>query len=175
MERSDIDIEKNVIHVTKTLSRDKHDRPILANSTKTKAGMRDVPLTEHLKQLVRKNTNFRYLFTLPDGRFISTSTINSHCKKIYKDCDIGRTTWERKRKDGTVIVRESTSTYTTHALRHTFITRCVEQGMPQKVLQTIVGHSDYRITADIYTQIDDQYTNNEYQKAMEQLKASNLM
>lgn len=47
--------------------------------------------------------------------------------------------------------------------------------MPQKVLQTLVGHSDYRITADIYTQIDDKYTSNEVQKVEEKLKASNLI
>lgn len=60
-------------------------------------------------------------------------------------------------------------------LRHTFITRCVEEGMNPKALQTLVGHSDYRITADIYTQIDDKFKNKEMQKVEEQLKASNFM
>lgn len=174
LERTDIDMKNNIIHITKTISRDKHDRPVVTQGTKTKSGIRDIPLNEHLKQIVKKNMNLKLLFTLPDGRPISTSTINSHCKKIYKDCNISRTYWERKRKDGSV-VRESTSSYTTHCLRHTFITRCVENGMPPKVLQTLVGHSDYRITADIYTQIDDKYASNELQKVEEQLKASNLI
>lgn len=47
--------------------------------------------------------------------------------------------------------------------------------MPPKALQTIVGHSDYRITADIYTTIDDKFKNNEMQKVEEKLKASNLI
>ena len=126
LERSDIDTVNNVIHITKTISRDKHDRPTISHETKTKAGMRDIPLNEHLKRIVQKNTNFKYLFTLPDGRFISTSTICSHFKKICKDCGIRTTIYERKMKDGS-IVRENTSSVTTHMLRHTFITRCVEQ------------------------------------------------
>lgn len=47
--------------------------------------------------------------------------------------------------------------------------------MTPKALQTLVGHSDYRITADIYTQIDDNIKNNEMQRVEEQLKASNLI
>lgn len=136
--------------------------------------MRDIPLNEHLKRLVQNNMNFKYLFTLPNGKPISTSTICTHCKKIAKDCNIRPAIWERRRKDGS-IVRERTSTITTHTLRHSYISRMVEYGMPQKVLQTLVGHSDYRITADIYTQIDDKYTSNEVQKVEEKLKASNLM
>lgn len=47
--------------------------------------------------------------------------------------------------------------------------------MNQKALQTLVGHSDYRITADIYTQIDDKFKNSEMKKVEEQLKESNLI
>lgn len=174
LERSDLDFKNKVIHINKTLTRDKHDRPILSNHTKTKAGMRDVPMSEDVKRLLQNNMNFKYLFTLPDGRFIATQTICSHFRKIAKDCGIRTTKRKRKGKNGTLI-NENTSTVTTHMLRHTFITRCVESGMPPKVLQTIVGHSDYRITADIYTTIDETYKNSEMEKVEEQLKASNLM
>jgi integrase len=118
--------------------------------------------------------NIRFLFTLPNGSFISTSTINSHFKKIAKDCGIRSTIRKRKGKNGTII-NENTSTVTTHMLRHTFITRCVEQGMAPKALQTLVGHSNYSITANIYTQIDEEFKISEMKKVEEQLKASNLM
>ena len=174
IERQDIDMKNNIIHINKTLTKDKHDRPIISHSTKTKAGMRDIPLNEHLKQLVKKNTNFKYLFTLPDGRLISTSTINSHIRKIGKDSQIRTCIRERKGKNHSII-RENTSYLTTHVLRHTFITRMVEEGINQKILQTIVGHSDYRITADIYTQIDDKFKNDEMLKTQERLRACNLI
>ena len=40
-----------------------------------------------------------------------------------------------------------------HDLRHTFATRCIENGIPMKVVQQWLGHSDYQTTANIYTDI----------------------
>src|SRR5699024_10249118 len=126
-----------------------------------------------VKQLLKGNMNIKYLFTLPDGRFISTSTINSHFKKICKDAGIRTYIYEIKRNGHTI--KLNSSRVTTHMLRHTFITRCAEEGMNQKALQTIVGHTDYRITSDIYTNIDDSFKNKEFNRIGERLKASNLI
>ena len=117
-----MDYKNKVIHINKTLARDKYDRPILSNSPKTKAGIRDIPMNEEMEKIFRRNTNFNYLFTLPDGRFIATSTINSHFKKICKDAGIREYIYEIKRKGKTI--RLKSSNVTTHMLRHTFITRC---------------------------------------------------
>ena len=40
-----------------------------------------------------------------------------------------------------------------HSLRHTFATRGLEQGVPLKVMQEILGHSTLQMTADIYTHV----------------------
>lgn len=85
LQRSNIDFKERVIHVERTLTRDKNDRPVLGKRPKTDAGIRDVPLTDHLIQIFKRNVNFKFLFTKPNGDFISTSTINSHFKKICKD------------------------------------------------------------------------------------------
>ena len=37
-----------------------------------------------------------------------------------------------------------------HALRHTFATNCVENGMDVKSLSEILGHSDVKITLNRY-------------------------
>lgn len=42
---------------------------------------------------------------------------------------------------------------TPHTFRHTFATRCVEQGMPLQVLKTILGHSSLAMTADLYSHV----------------------
>ena len=39
---------------------------------------------------------------------------------------------------------------TLHSLRHTFATRCIESGMPPVVLQTLLGHTDIKITMNTY-------------------------
>lgn len=43
---------------------------------------------------------------------------------------------------------------TPHATRHTYASRAVKEGLPPEILQKILGHTDYSITANIYTHID---------------------
>ena len=72
LKRDDIDFQKGFIKVRRTLSRDSNDRPIVSNQPKTKAGIRDVPLTKHLRQVFARNmfsnNKNKYIFTKPDGR-----------------------------------------------------------------------------------------------------------
>lgn len=42
---------------------------------------------------------------------------------------------------------------TPHTFRHTFATRGMEQGIPLKVMQSILGHSSLAMTADLYSQV----------------------
>lgn len=102
LKRENIDFKENVIHVRTTLTRDEKDRPIESNRPKTEAGIRDVPLTKHLKRIFMNNINMNYLFKKPDGNFLSTSTINTHFKKIAKDAHIRECIYPVKR-DGKII------------------------------------------------------------------------
>jgi len=42
-----------------------------------------------------------------------------------------------------------------HDLRHTFATRLLEKGVAIKVIQELMGHSQFSLTADTYTQVLD--------------------
>lgn len=44
---------------------------------------------------------------------------------------------------------------TIHDLRRTFATRAAEDGVPMRVLQKILGHSDISMTAKFYTNVDE--------------------
>ena len=72
LKRDDIDFQNGIVKVRRTLTRDSNDRPIVSNQPKTSAGVRDVPLTKHLKQVfarnVFSNNKNKYIFTKPDGR-----------------------------------------------------------------------------------------------------------
>ena len=40
-----------------------------------------------------------------------------------------------------------------HALRHTFATRALENGVPAKVVQAMLGHADVALTLNTYTHV----------------------
>lgn len=73
LKRSDIDFNNNIIHVRRTLTKGKDDKIKLGDKTKTYAGMRDVPLSNFLKGILKKNNSFDFLFLLPDGRIYSAT------------------------------------------------------------------------------------------------------
>ena len=46
---------------------------------------------------------------------------------------------------------------TIHTLRHTFITRCIENNIPLKVVQKWAGHSTSKMTNEVYTHINNEF------------------
>lgn len=52
-----------------------------------------------------------------------------------------------------------------HRLRHTFITRCQEKGVPLVVIQSLVGHIEgSSITNDVYTSVSVEFMKQELKK-----------
>ncbi len=167
LSRNDIDFDNNVIHVNRTLTRGKKDKYIVGETTKTYAGIREVPILEVLKPILRKYTfKTGYLFIRDNGEFISPPMINSHFKKVCKDAGIknDKYVFTRPYKDGTRTVKSNTSKVNTHMLRHTFATMCIEAGMQPVVLQKMLGHKSIKTTLDVYTSVFDKYRDKELNK-----------
>lgn len=51
--------------------------------------------------------------------------------------------------------------FTFHALRHTFASRAMEQGMDKKTLSTILGHYSVLVTLDTYAHVLDEHLHQE--------------
>ena len=138
---NDIDIEKQIINVNKTLTLGKNNEVIMGDTTKTYASKRTIPIPDFLipsikEQLeIAKENNDNMLFLYND-HYISHSVANSRLKRILKS------TLGMEDKD-----------ISTHSLRHTFATRCIEAGMSAVVLQRIIGHTDISITLNTYTRL----------------------
>ena len=55
----------------------------------------------------------------------------------------------------------------THSLRHTYGTRCIEAGMRAVALQRLMGHTDISVTLNTYTSIFNKYKEQELEKVNE--------
>jgi integrase len=53
--------------------------------------------------------------------------------------------------------------FSSHTLRHTFATRCLEAGMKPKTLQVILGHSNIALTMNTYVHITEDEKKKEVQ------------
>ena len=136
----DIDINNNIVHVHSTISRGVDSRPFVKDTTKTYAGLRDVPISKKLKpyliEAVRKyqpNPEGLLFYDHIAGSVITTSQVNSFFQRVCENAGLPK--------------------LGQHALRHTFATRCIESGIPAVVLKTWLGHKDIHVTLDTYTDI----------------------
>lgn len=167
----DIDFDNNLIHITKTLTKDRNGKVKIGETTKTYESTRDIPITSLLKPILRdcmanyiSNEN-NLLFCHSKGLIIAPSTINSQFKRICKDAKIKVITVKKKtnkkNENGEYkYVDLKTSTVNTHMLRHTYATRCIEAGVPAEVLQRLLGHKNISITINTYTTIFNKFKEN---------------
>lgn len=168
--KSDINMEKKTININKTLTKSKDDKIIVGNTTKTYAGLREIPFSDTLIPILNSLflTNENYLF-LVNNKFIAPSTINSHFKKICKDAGIKIIITQKKtnrldKNGNNIYVNLKTSEVNTHMLRHTFATRCIESGMSAIVLQKYLGHKDIETTLNTYTSVFNKFQQKELDK-----------
>ena len=151
----DVDAKKNMLNIRRTLNRlPKADYNGTGNSTevviqepKTK---NSVPLIKSiLSELLQwRNTQLAdsrsagqaycdsgFIVTNQFGGYIEPRTFKDYYDEILESAGLEH--------------------YTFHALRHTFATRALEQGMDNKTLSIILGHYSVSFTLDTYTHVLD--------------------
>lgn len=119
---------------------DFNSQTIMIRGTKTESSTRKIPLTSVLKNLLesqaKKVQNSSHDFDLfPFSREIVSRTFKKLCPEHHL-----------------------------YDLRHTFITRCAENGINVSVCQQIVGHSTADMTLNIYTHVLDDFKRKEILK-----------
>lgn len=162
LSKENIDLKKKVLYVKRTLTNDKEFAIILGNKTKTYSGNRTLPIPEFLtpifeEQLKYTNENLHNLIFTNNDSYIRTSAINSELKRIFKE--------ELKIKNKDI---------STHCLRHTYGTRCIEAGMTAVVLQRLMGHKDVSVTLNTYTSVFNKFKEDELEKVNTYLSFNKL-
>lgn len=151
---SDIDFSSQMLHVRQTLNRlsrydcddnDEQRTQMVFQTPKSQNSIRSIPLLPAILQdlLVWKNVQHEDLrqagnlyigsdiiVTNPLGSYIEPRTFRDYYEQILQLAGLPH--------------------FTFHALRHTFATRAMEQGMDAKTLSVLLGHYSVAFTLDTY-------------------------
>ncbi len=157
-----IDLKNKLLYVKRTLTNDKEFAIILGNKTKTYAGNRTLPIPDFLvpifeEQLKYANGNLHNLIFTINDNYIRTSAINKELKRIFDE-----------------ELKTSSKNISTHCLRHTYGTRCIEAGMTAVVLQRLMGHKDVTVTLNTYTSVFNKFKEDELKKVNNYLTNNQL-
>ncbi|MDQ3513419.1 MAG: site-specific integrase, partial [Chloroflexota bacterium] len=135
----DLDLDRGVLTVARTMTRDARFRPVVGETTKTGAARR-VTLTPETVACLRAHRSVAgtidraaYVFARPDGRPVAPRSV------------------------GTAFARSIASTdlpaIRLHDLRHTNITLLIAAGVPVTVIAERVGHARVSMTLDTYAHV----------------------
>ncbi|MDO4277194.1 MAG: tyrosine-type recombinase/integrase [Lachnoclostridium edouardi] len=151
----DVDFHKREIHVACTLTYQNGEYH--SETPKTQTSDRIIPMMDRVFQLLKKQQKEQLKLRLTMGElweplkgFETLVFTNLYGRPINRD---------RLKREIDKIVKKMNQAgipfahITPHTFRHTFATRSIEEGMPPKVLQVILGHSDLSMTTEIYAHV----------------------
>lgn len=151
LDLADVDLKSHILHVTKTYDA-AHD---IVTSTKTSTSTRDVYMQEQLYHLCRRLKAER----LSDSIVLQMNVVffpGSKRERIEFDCYAKYLRENSERIIGRRI--------TPHTLRHTHASLLMEQGIDIDTISRRLGHSNSRVTREIYLHVTKKLKEKENQK-----------
>ena len=175
----DIDLDEGIIDVNHTLVYYDHRTDgskkgcyFNVNTTKTPAGMRQVPMLDFVKEafLMEKERQDMldlhcqatvdgytdFIFINRFGQPQHQATLNRAIQRIIRNCNDKQFLEDENPK---VLLPH----FSCHSLRHTFTTRMCEAGVNVKVIQDALGHKDVSTTLNIYTDVTKELRKSEFE------------
>lgn len=136
---SDINVKERLVEINKTMIRIQRNSKNISGKTeviitepKSENSKRNIPISDIMIKVVKSfnRNNSAFVLTGLTNKYIEPRNMQYYFKSVLKKCGI--------------------KNYKFHVLRHTFATRCVENGVEIKSLSEILGHSSIKITLDKY-------------------------
>lgn len=143
-----VDFKSKLIYVDKSIETisQNHNTLIIESLPKTQSSIREIPISKQLFEILKVLKQFRiceYVVTSHNGKRLMPRAYQKSFENLLKKLKIKH--------------------YGFHALRHTFATRLLENGVDIKTISELMGHSSPTITLNRYV-----HTNlNNKRKAME--------
>ena len=175
----DVDFEKNTISINHTLVYYDHrnDKGCYYNmhKPKTLASERTIPLTPSVKAAFMMQKEYLeltgiksvdhidgyddFIFVNRYGKVFNQSPINTAIHRLVKEINLDIIDKAGENEPECLIPH-----FSCHILRHTFATRLCEQGVNIKVIQAILGHTDFQTTMNIYVDVTNELKKDEMNK-----------
>lgn len=164
----DFNLTFKTITIRRSVTRDNKEHTIIGKTTKTYAGMRTLPLSEpavslltaYLQTYIPNSENLLF-YDYRAHKVITTSQVNMELCRLLKKYNI--------------IDTDIPGKVSLHSLRHTYATRCIESGMPAKVLQMLLGHTDIKTTLNTYCDAFENFQQEHITNATDYLKRNGLI
>lgn len=176
LEWKDIDFQNKIIHVRGTLVQNRYG--FYKDTPKTQSSYRDIPMLNNvynlLKQRKKQQSEQQILLGSEwkplnglENLVITTSTGRPLGKGYLNNAIDTLTARIQKIMPGFMEL-------SIHTMRHSFATRCIENGMEPQVLKAILGHSKLSMTMDLYAHVLPDTKSKEIQKISSLFETENV-
>lgn len=169
LQLDDVDLEHGFIDVNKTLVYQKYltdnRKEFHIEPPKTKQSYRKVPINSickvylgrqlELKRVVsckKPKQHNNYLFVTKFNTPLNTQIYSDAIRAVIRQINLVRSLDNQFEK------------FSGHTFRHTFATRCFENGVEAKVVQSYLGHASLKMTMDLYTHVTEDKATQDIEK-----------
>ncbi len=181
----DVDFEKRLININHAITIVKAEkngkkRYLHVSLPKTAAGIRNIPMMQAVMD------GFKEEYFVAETKEFKTCTLEGYTDFIFTKTNGNVFTSERLDKVLSDIVKAYNKQeeaiakaedrephflphFSCHVLRHTFCTRLCERDVNLKVIQTVMGHANIKITMDIYAEVSEEKQRMEIEKMADEL------
>ena len=154
----DLDFVNKKIHINRTMTKDKNNKPIEGKTTKTSRSHRTIDMLKDAEKILKdeifkkRNINGLLFYDTERNCLYTQQGVNGYLKRLNEKYHFAKKIH-------------------THTLRHTFATRCLEHDVDYKAIQIFLGHEDIRITMNTYATATDKYMKEQFEKLSQNIEA----